>query len=74
MQTNQNEPFASAGYVGPLENALTLWIRPWLEMQFAMRPDATTMFNASVSIFVGYGSRVLFWDPWLGGLNVEALA
>jgi hypothetical protein len=43
-------------------------------MQFAMRPDATTMFNASVSIFVGYGSRVLFWDPWLGGLNVEALA
>ncbi|KAM0853387.1 hypothetical protein ACQ4PT_051108 [Festuca glaucescens] len=33
------------------------------------------MFNASVRISVGDGSRIMFWDdPWINGLTVTALA
>ncbi|KAM0855446.1 hypothetical protein ACQ4PT_049767 [Festuca glaucescens] len=49
--------------------------KPWSRMQFAVVPDAVAIFNASVKIQLHSGSRVLFWeDPWLGGVNVAAIA
>ncbi|KAM0866912.1 hypothetical protein ACQ4PT_042345 [Festuca glaucescens] len=49
--------------------------RPWAGLQFAVTPDATTLFNASVDIQVGSGAALLSWtDPWLSGLSVAAVA
>ncbi|KAM0882834.1 hypothetical protein ACQ4PT_032013 [Festuca glaucescens] len=49
--------------------------KPWSGLVFPVSPDATAIFNASVTITVGSGSAILFWqDPWLGGLSVAAVA
>ncbi|KAM0829110.1 hypothetical protein ACQ4PT_067085 [Festuca glaucescens] len=49
--------------------------KPWSGMHFAVVPDAVAIFNASVRIHVRSGSHILFWeDPWLGGVNVAAIA
>jgi hypothetical protein len=42
-------------------------------MHFSVVPDAVAIFNASVRIHVHSGSCILF-DPWIGGVNVVAIA
>jgi hypothetical protein len=33
------------------------------------------LFNASVSITIGSGASMLFWeDPWIGGLTTDTIA
>jgi hypothetical protein len=49
--------------------------KPWAGLALQVSPHATAIFNASVSVSVGDGSRTLFWvDPWIGGLTAEAIA
>jgi hypothetical protein len=49
--------------------------KAWAGFRFAVRPDALALFNASVTITVGAGDRLLFWeDPWINGLSVAAIA
>jgi hypothetical protein len=48
---------------------------PWVGLPLHSKPDDVALFNASVRVSVGDGSRILFWaDPWIGGLTVTALA
>jgi hypothetical protein len=48
--------------------------KPWAGIALQVTPHATSIFNASVSVCVGDGSRTLFWvDPWIGGLTAEAI-
>jgi hypothetical protein len=47
--------------------------KPWSGMHFSVVPDAVAIFNASVRIHVHSGSCILF-DPWIGGVNVVAIA
>ncbi|KAM0865794.1 hypothetical protein ACQ4PT_043026 [Festuca glaucescens] len=49
--------------------------KPWANMGLTASADALGLFNASVRLSVGDGASVLFWeDPWIGGLNVAAIA
>ncbi|XP_071681529.1 uncharacterized protein [Lolium perenne] len=49
--------------------------KSWAGFRFAVRPDALALFNASVTISVGTGDRLLFWeDPWINGLSAAAIA
>ena len=49
--------------------------KPWSGLDLQISDDAVGLFNASVTIKVGSGSSVLFWeDAWIGGLAVAAIA
>jgi hypothetical protein len=49
--------------------------RPWSRMTFAVKSHAAAIFHASVSITVGDGSTLLFWeDPWIDGLGATTIA
>jgi hypothetical protein len=49
--------------------------RPWDGLPRHPNPDTIALFNTSVRISVGDGSRIMFWDdPWINGLTVAALA
>jgi hypothetical protein len=49
--------------------------RSWSGLHLPTMPEVTALFNASVKISVGDGSRLLFWaDPWINGLTASAIA
>ncbi|KAM0920400.1 hypothetical protein ACQ4PT_007548 [Festuca glaucescens] len=49
--------------------------RPWAGMSVKVMPEANALLNASVSISVGDGAKLLFWeDPWINGLDASATA
>ena len=49
--------------------------KPWAGLEFKVLPEATALFNASVTISMPDGAGVLFWvDPWIGGLTACTIA
>ncbi|KAM0857846.1 hypothetical protein ACQ4PT_048211 [Festuca glaucescens] len=49
--------------------------RPWAGLDIAVSPLAQAIFDSSISISVGSGEGLLFWeDPWIGGLTAGCIA
>ncbi|KAM0919191.1 hypothetical protein ACQ4PT_008386 [Festuca glaucescens] len=44
-------------------------------MNFKVLPNATSLFHASIKIYVGDGAHTLFWeDPWINGMCAGTVA
>jgi hypothetical protein len=49
--------------------------KPWSGLDFQVSAASRDLFNASVSITVGSGTAVAFWeDAWIGGLTAKTIA
>jgi hypothetical protein len=49
--------------------------KPWCGLDLSVSVDCRALFNASVSISVGSGTSIKFWeDAWIGGLDASSIA
>jgi hypothetical protein len=49
--------------------------KPWSGLDLQVSAASRDLFNASVSIIVGSGTAVAFWeDAWIGSLTVKTIA